>query len=72
MFVCINFYFRPYEFLCLSLSFSENTVSILYIEEVPLRYVKIVSVLSSIFISENVSVSAIMPFLVSSRSLPLC
>ncbi len=53
MFVSINFWFRPYEFLCSSLSFFENKGSILYIKECHSGMVKIVSASHSIFISEK-------------------
>ena len=54
MFVSINFWFRPYEFLCLSLSFFEDISSILYIEEYLFDMVKIVSVSHPIFTFQNV------------------
>ena len=65
MFMLTNFYFRQDEFLCSSLSFFENKVSIPRIKKYYLRMVKIVSVSLSLFTSENgvekmiVSVSAI-------------
>jgi len=54
MFVSINFYFRPYEFLCSSLLFFENAASILCIDKYYFGVVKIVSVLFSIFTWKNV------------------
>jgi len=54
MFVSINFYFHQDEFLCSSLSFFENKASILFIKKCHFGVVKIVSVSSQIFISENV------------------
>ena len=54
MFVSINFQFRPYEFLCSSISFFENIGSILYIKECHLGQDKKVSVSPSIFTFENV------------------
>lgn len=53
MFILTNFYFRPYEFLCSSLSFLENKVSIPRIKKYLSGMVKIVSVLLSMFTSEN-------------------
>jgi hypothetical protein len=53
MFLVTNFYFRPYEFLRSSLSFLGNTASIPRIEKCHLGMVKIVSVLLSMFTSEN-------------------
>ena len=54
MFVSINIYFRPYEFLFLSLSFFENAVSIACIKNYLFGMVKIVSVLLSMFTLEYV------------------
>ena len=54
MFVSINIYFRPYEFLFLSLSIFGNIGSILYIKKHHFSMVKIVSVSLPIFTSENV------------------
>jgi len=45
MFLVTNFYFRPYEFLCSSLSFFENAVSIVFIMNYLFGMVKIVLVL---------------------------
>jgi len=53
MFILTNFYFRPYEFLCSSLSFFENKVSIPRIKKYLFGMVKIVSVLLSMFTFEN-------------------
>jgi len=53
MFILTNFYFRPYEFLCSSLSFFENKASIPRIKKCYLRMVKIVSVSLPLFTSEN-------------------
>ena len=53
MFISINIYFRPYEFLCSSLSFWENGASIVCINKCHFGVVKKVSVSSPIFISVN-------------------
>ena len=54
MFLVTNFYFRHYEFLCSSLSFFENAALIVYIMNYHFGMVKIVSVLLSMFTSENI------------------
>ncbi len=53
MFLVTNFQFRPYEFLYSSLSFLGNTVSILRTKKYLFDMVKIVSILLSMFTSEN-------------------
>ena len=53
MFILTNFYVRQDEFLCSSLSFFENKVSILHIKKYLFGMVKIVSVLPPMFTSEN-------------------
>ena len=53
MFLVTNFYFRPYEFLCSSLSFFENKAWVPHILKCHFGMVKIVSVLFSMFTSEN-------------------
>jgi len=53
MFILTNFYVRQDEFLCSSLSFFENKVSIPRIKKYLSDMVKIVSVLLPIFTSEN-------------------
>jgi len=70
MFVSINFWFRPYEFLCLSLSFFDSISSNFVIEKCRFSMVKIVSVLSLIFISENVPKNEFG--ITSCRSLQSC
>ena len=69
MFILTNFYFRPYEFLCSSLSFFENKVSIPRIKKCYLGVVKIVSLLLPTFTSENVVGKRI---LARQLSVPLC
>jgi len=59
MFVCINFYFRPYDFLCSPLSFFENPSSISCINKCHFGVVKIVSVSPPIFTSQNIQKSSI-------------
>jgi len=55
MFVSINFYFRPYEFLFSSLSFFENAGSTVSIKKYHFGVVKIVSVSPLMFTLKNVS-----------------
>ena len=53
MFILTNFYFRQDEFLCSSLSFLENKVSIPRIKKCLFGMVKIVSVLLPTFTYKN-------------------
>ena len=69
MFVCINFYFRPYEFLCSSLSFFEYTGAIKKVNKYHFRMVKIVSVLPLMFTFQKVQESGINITTLDQRNL---
>ena len=69
MFISINFWFRPYEFLCSSLSFFEGKGSIQSINKYHFQMVKIVSVSPSIFTSQNALKNGINIMTIDQRNL---